>query len=73
MTWLDKISYPMLLVAAVLMALAPMFPKPHLIEKLQMLREGTLSRPLDIFDLLFHSAPIVLLLVKVARDLSIRG
>jgi len=28
---------------------------------------GTLSRPIDIFDLLLHASPIVVLVLKLAR------
>jgi len=66
--WLDHISYPMLIVLAVFLALAPFHPEPHLVEKFRMLREGTLKRPLDIFDFFYHLAPIVLLAIKAGRD-----
>jgi hypothetical protein len=38
---------------------------PHLAEKLIMLANGRLMRPLDIFDLVFHACPIVLLILKI--------
>jgi hypothetical protein len=66
--WLDKISYPVLLVFCVVLGFAPFFPKPHLIEKFTMLKNGELKRPLDIFDLLYHLVPFILLGVKVAKD-----
>ncbi|MBA1331644.1 RND transporter, partial [Candidatus Endoriftia persephone str. Guaymas] len=43
------------------------FPEPHIWEKLKMLRAGTLTRAIDIFDLLFHAAPFLLLLLKLVR------
>ncbi|MBE0617822.1 MAG: hypothetical protein IH608_07850 [Proteobacteria bacterium] len=61
---LDSIPYSLLVPVAVAMALAPFFPKPHLLEKLQMLFAGDLRRPIDIFDLFLHSAPLGLLLAK---------
>ncbi len=61
---LDRIPYPLLILAAVFMLLAPVYPMPHVVEKLIMLKNGTLKRPLDIFDLFFHLAPLVLLAVK---------
>ena len=72
MHWLDRIPYAPLAVAAVLLGLAPFAPQPHLWEKLQMLAAGTLVRPLDIFDLLMHGAPLLLLGLKAARDLRAR-
>ena len=64
MNWLRTIPWPLLIVFAVLLGLAPFTPQPHLLEKIQMLAAGELSRPIDIFDLVMHSAPIVLLFLK---------
>lgn len=65
MKFIAEIPYSFLLPAALLLGLAPFAPEPHLVEKVRMLAAGELSRPLDIFDLLMHSAPIVLLLLKL--------
>jgi hypothetical protein len=67
MKWLDSIPFSALLIAAVLLGLAPFHPEPHLVEKLRMLLQGSLSRPIDIFDLLLHGAPAVLLVIKLVR------
>lgn len=71
--FLDFIPYPLLIVAAILLLLAPFRPMPHVAEKLIMLKQGTLSKPLDIFDLFFHLAPSILLVLKVIRDRTQRG
>lgn len=73
MTWLDQIPWPMLLVAGLFLALAPLHPEPHLIEKLRMLGAGTLAKPIDIFDLLMHSAPLLLIAAKAIRQLALKG
>jgi hypothetical protein len=73
MSFLDQIPYPLLIVIAVLMLLAPFAPEPHLVEKWRMLRQGELRRPIDIFDVFFHLAPALLLLAKVIRDTRGRG
>lgn len=70
--FLDSISVHYLLLFAIIMALAPFQPEPHLIEKLRMLKEGTLIRPLDIFDLVFHSFPIIVFIMKIIRILMIK-
>lgn len=67
MAWLDKISLSVLIVVAVLFGLAPFSPEPHLWEKLKMLANGTLTRPIDIFDLILHAAPSVLVILKLIR------
>jgi len=65
--WLDQMPLGMVIFAALVIGLSPFFPEPHLWEKLKMLKVGTLTRPLDIFDLLLHATPIVLLIVKLVR------
>ncbi len=67
MKWLDRISLGLLAPAAILLALAPFTPEPHLWEKLKMLADGTLVKPLDIFDLLMHGTPLALLALKLVR------
>ncbi|MGD8591092.1 MAG: RND transporter [Chromatiales bacterium] len=67
LNWLDRIPLPMLLLAGLLLGLAPFVPEPHLWQKLKMLADGTLSKPLDIFDLFLHGAPVVLLVIKLIR------
>jgi hypothetical protein len=67
MNWLDRIPLPLLIALAIWMALAPFTPEPHLLEKLRMLSQGTLTSPLDIFDLLFHLFPLVLLGLRLWR------
>ncbi|HEC19452.1 MAG TPA: RND transporter [Gammaproteobacteria bacterium] len=63
--WLAKIPLGPLILAAIFMALAPFRPEPHLWQKLTMLANGELHRAVDIFDLFWHSALIVLVLLKL--------
>ena len=67
MTWLDRIPLTWLVAVALWMAFAPFTPEPHLLEKLRMLLQGMLSRPLDMFDLLLHAAPLLLLALRLWR------
>ena len=67
MKWLDRIPVVPLAIVAALMALAPFQPEPHLVEKLKMLAAGTLARPIDIFDIVIHAAPLVLVALKLWR------
>lgn len=67
MVWLDSVPIVPLIVLALTLGLAPFLPEPHLVEKLRMLAAGTLTRPIDIFDLLLHGVPWLLLLAKVVR------
>jgi len=67
MEWIDKIPTAGLVIVAVLLALAPFIPEPHLVEKFRMLKAGTLSRPLDIFDVFWHLSPSILLAIKLFR------
>jgi hypothetical protein len=65
--WLDKIPLQMIAIPAVLLALAPFAPEPHLWQKLKMLANGSLERPIDIFDLFLHGTLLILLAIKLLR------
>jgi hypothetical protein len=67
---LDRIPYPLLILLAVFMLLAPFRPMPHVFEKLIMLKNGTLNKPVDIFDLFYHLLPTILLALKMFRTFS---
>ena len=67
LNWIDRIPISTLVLASLLLGLAPFVPEPHLWEKLKMLAAGTLSRPIDIFDLFMHGAPAVLLALRLVR------
>ncbi|MBI5783080.1 MAG: RND transporter [Gammaproteobacteria bacterium] len=65
--WLDKIPLTALVIAALALGLAPLTPEPHLWQKLKMLAGGTLSRPIDIFDLVMHASLPLLLAIRLIR------
>jgi len=65
--FIDRIPVLYLALFALFLGLAPFVPEPHLWGKLKMLMAGTLTRPMDIFDLLWHTWPIALLLFKLYR------
>lgn len=67
MAWLDRIAWVIVVPLALLLGLAPFVPEPHLWEKLKLLAAGDLRRPVDVFDLLYHGAPVVLLTLKLLR------
>ncbi len=72
MKFLDRLPWVPLLIMALLLGLAPypMQAQPHLLEKLGMLMDGTLTRPIDIFDLLLHASLPVLAALKLIRVFS---
>jgi hypothetical protein len=53
--------------ACATLGLAPFFPEPHVWEKLRMLIAGELGKPVDIFDMLMHAAPFMVLVLKLVR------
>jgi hypothetical protein len=70
-SWLEKLDQApigIFVVASLTLGLAPFVPEPHVWEKLKMLAAGELSRPIDIFDLLLHGAPWLLLGLKLLRQ-----
>jgi hypothetical protein len=72
LTWLDRLPWGWLLLVAVWMAIAPVTPEPHLAEKLRLLAHGALVRPLDIFDLVMHATPLLVVALKLVRWLRAR-
>ena len=70
--WLDKLPLGILVVAALLLGLAPFYPEPHLWEKLKMLAAGSLNRPVDILDLVLHASFPVLLMAKLLHMAALR-
>ena len=67
MKWIDNLPFPMIVLVCATLGLAPFLPEPHVWEKLKLLAEGGLSRPMDIFDLLMHGSPFVVLIIKLVR------
>ena len=73
MAFLDQIPLTILILAALTLGLAPFVPEPHIWEKLKMLVAGDLVKPVDIFDLLMHATPWLLLAAKLVRMAVARG
>ena len=67
MKLLDSIPLGVIVVFGIALALAPFVPQPHLVEKIQMLIQGQLHKPIDIFDLFWHSIGLVLIGLKLLR------
>lgn len=67
---LDSISWLIVIVLCLSIGLAPYAPEPHVWEKIKMLQAGNLSAGADIFDLLLHGSPWVLLVLKLLRQLK---
>lgn len=68
MAWLDNLEWAVLLIGGGILILAPFTPEPHLVEKLRMLMQGSLVKPLDIFDMFMHASPLVLIAIKAFRQ-----
>ena len=64
--FLAAVPWSISVIAALTLGLAPFVPKPHIVEKLEMLRAGSLRRPIDILDLVLHGIPWILLMLKAA-------
>ena len=66
----NRIPLSLLIVLCLTLGLAPFTPEPHLSEKLKMLASGELNKPIDIFDLLLHGTPWLLLIIKLLLPLT---
>jgi hypothetical protein len=62
---IQSMPISILVVLCLTLGLAPFVPEPHVWQKLKMLAAGELTRPLDIFDLLLHGLPFVLLALRL--------
>ncbi len=72
MKWIDKIAMAPLAIVAIMMAVLPFNATPHLFEKLGMLADGSLQRPIDIFDLFMHGTPVVILIIRLYRQFVLK-
>jgi hypothetical protein len=70
MKLIDSISWPFVVVICLTLGLAPFTPEPHIWEKLNLLFSGELNQGIDVFDLLMHGLPWVILVAKVLRLLT---
>ncbi len=70
---INSIPWPILILGSLTLGLAPFVPEPHMVEKVRMLLKGTLSRPIDIFDLLLHGAFPLLLIIKLVLHFVLPG
>ncbi|WP_284263002.1 RND transporter [Roseicyclus amphidinii] len=70
---LDGLPLSVLVIASLTLGLAPFTPEPHIWEKLKMLTAGTLTQPIDIFDLAMHGLPWLLLILKLTVGRPARG
>lgn len=73
MEFLDQIPWSIAIIGVLTLGLAPFLPEPHIWEKLKMLAKGTLTRPIDIFDMMFHAVPWLLLFAKAVRAVLGKG
>ena len=58
-----KIPWNYIIIGCLSLGLAPFTP-PHIVEKVGMLVNGKLIKPIDWFDFLYHGTPWILLLIK---------
>ena len=68
-TMKNLLNYQFLIPLVLLLGFAPFYPQTHIVEKLRMLLAGTLKKPIDIFDLVWHVWPFVLLVYRVILDI----
>ena len=68
----NLLDYKFIIPLVLLLGFAPFFPQPHIVEKVRMLMAGTLKRPIDIFDLVWHAWPFALLTYRIFRDIAHR-
>jgi hypothetical protein len=63
-SFIEQLPWVILIFLCMTLGLAPFSP-PHIVEKLSMLLNGNLKRPIDWFDLFYHGLPWLLLVMKI--------
>ncbi|PKL16244.1 MAG: RND transporter [Spirochaetae bacterium HGW-Spirochaetae-5] len=71
-TLITNMEWHIIIIICLTLGLAPFTP-PHIFEKLSMLLNGTLKRPIDWFDLFFHGIPWIILFMKIVITIKNRG
>ena len=66
----QRLPLSLLIVLCLSLGLAPFTPEPHLLEKLKMLAAGELGKLIDVFDLMLHGTPWILLIIKLLLPLT---
>jgi len=72
LAFIDRTPLVVFVLLAAFLGFAPFYPEPHIWEKLKMLARGTLHRPVDIFDLLMHATPWLVVVLKAVREFGPR-
>jgi len=62
--WLEPIPFGLLTLISIWMLIAPIFPEPHLVQKAMWLVQGQAFKAIDVFDVVWHLFPSILLLIK---------
>ena len=72
MALIDRLPWWLVIAAILTIGLAPEVPEPHVWEKLEMLWQGNLVRPIDIGDLALHATPWLLGVFKYGASIWVR-
>ncbi len=72
LAFVANMEWSIIIIICLTLGLAPFTP-PHIFEKLLMLVNGTLKRPIDWFDLFFHGIPWIILILKIVVTIKNRG
>ena len=67
-----RLPWWVLVTACLTVGLAPLRPRPHLVEKVDLLLGGDRLAAIDVADLALHATPWVLLAVRVVADVAHR-
>jgi hypothetical protein len=71
-SFISNLDWNIIIIICLTLGLAPFTP-PHIYEKISMLINGTLKRPIDWFDLFLHGIPWLILIAKIIITVKNRG
>jgi hypothetical protein len=65
-SFLDRLSWPSLLLFAGVLAILPPQPEPHLVHKARWLVEGRPFALIDVLDVVMHLSGVIVIVLKLA-------
>lgn len=68
--WIDSIPTGILVFFSIWMLIAPIHPEPHLVQKFSWIMESKSFKAIDVFDVIWHLLPSILLLIKWQKGVS---
>ena len=61
-------KYILVIITAIVMALMPFYPEPHLVKQWHRIMDGSFGEMMDYLDLVIHGGPLLYLIYMFIAD-----